>query len=163
MTDRAQLTTPPIVRALPFSLISIAILGLVVEQAATEGLVPAVVGGVAGVVGGIAVIAVLVWVASHVVTVVKWPDADEDDRGQVPSDPFPIVTLSIGLGVAALVLGEVFATWRDRLAQCAPDCQLGAPLFANVGLVEAAVVVAVLLAAAVVPVLVRRRWGERDG
>ena len=85
------------------------------------------------------------------------------DRAQLfSSHARPIGMLLIGLAVIGLVGRELFATWRDRLAQCAPDCQLGAPLFAHVGTAEAAVVAGVLLAAAVGPVVVRRRWGELD-
>jgi len=85
------------------------------------------------------------------------------ERAQVASDPFPIATLIIGLAVVGLVGREVVDAQRDALEQCAPGCELGAPLFGHVGPVEGAIVAGVLLAAAIVPLLVRRRWGEGDG
>jgi len=86
------------------------------------------------------------------------------DRAQLSSSHArPIAMFLIGLTVIGLVGREIVAAQRAALAECAPDCQLGAPLFAHVGTVEAVVVVGVLLVAAVVPVVVRRRWGERDG
>jgi len=166
MSDRAQFTTPRIV---PMVVIGVLIIALVVEAAATNGIVPAIVGGVAGVVGGVAVIGLLVWIASHLVTFVKWPGSESDDRGQVASDPIPIVTLAIGGVVAALVGREIVATQRAALAQCAPDCQLGAPLFAHISFADAALVAIPLLgigflswvvfASGVMP---RRIGGERD-
>jgi hypothetical protein len=68
----------------------------------------------------------------------------------------------IGTAVLVVVADAVLEAQREAMTQCAPDCQLGAPLFAHVGAVEAVIVAAVLLAAAVGPVVVRRRWGERD-
>ena len=86
------------------------------------------------------------------------------DRAQMSSSHARWLSmLLIGVTVIGLVGREIVAAQRAALAECAPDCQLGAPLFAGVGLVEAVVVVGVLLVAAVVPVVVRRRWGERDG
>jgi len=77
--------------------------------------------------------------------------------------PRPVPAFFVGVAVAVLVGREMLATWRDELATCAPDCSVGAPLFTGVGHVEAAIVVGVLLAAAIVPLLVRRRWGDSDG
>jgi len=149
MGERAQFTTP---RVLPMVLIGAVVIAVVVEHAATHGILPAVAGGVVGVGGSLAVIALLTWIASHLVTFAEPPDREDEDRAQVASDPFPIATLIIGLAVAVLVGREVFSAWRDGLATCAPDCSLGAPLFTGVEWVG----VGVLLALGVVILLVAR-------
>jgi len=88
------------------------------------------------------------------------------ERAQM-GQPIPWVrwglTSLIFVVVMTLVGREALAMGRDGLATCAPDCSLGAPLFTGVGHVEATIVVGVLLAAAIVPLLVRRRWGDSDG
>ena len=52
------------------------------------------------------------------------------DRAQLSSSHArPIAMFLIGLTVIGLVGREIVAAQRAALAQCAPDCQLGAPLF----------------------------------
>jgi len=81
---------------------------------------------------------------------------------------FRIPATLVGLAVIGLVGREIVATQRDRLAACAPDCQLGAPL--AIGPVDAALVAIPLLGIGVLSwvlfrsgVVPRRIGGERDG
>ena len=95
-------------------------------------------------------------------------DFHTSERAQLSSSHARVVSMFlIGLAVIGLVGREIVATQRDRLAACAPDCQLGAPL--AIGPVDAALVAIpllgigllswVLFASGVVP---RRIGGERD-
>lgn len=77
-------------------------------------------------------------------------------RAQLTYDPLP-AGLGIALVVVVLVGKEMWNAYRDGLEQCVPGCDLGAPLFAHVGNVEAAVVAGVLLVAAAVPLAIRLR------
>lgn len=79
------------------------------------------------------------------------------DRGQVAADPFPIVTLVIGFVVAMLVGREVWSEQQSALEQCAPNCDLGGPIFAFPDSVKIAVVVGTLFVAGVMSIMIRRR------
>jgi len=83
------------------------------------------------------------------------------ERAQFTTPRWPLV-VAVTVGVVVVVADAVRDAQAEAMAQCAPDCSLGAPLFAHVGHVEAAIVAGVLLAAGVVPLLVRRRWGDSD-
>jgi len=73
-------------------------------------------------------------------------DFHTSERAQLSSSHARVVSMFlIGLAVIGLVGREIVATQRDRLAACAPDCQLGAPLFASVSRAELAVLGFVLL------------------
>jgi len=74
--------------------------------------------------------------------------------------PRAVPAFFVAVAVAVLVGREVLSAWRDGLAQCAPDCSLGAPLFTGVEWVGAGILLALL--GGIVLSGVRRR-GERDG
>jgi hypothetical protein len=66
------------------------------------------------------------------------------DRAQFTTPRWmPVVAVSIG--VVLVVADAVLEAQREAMTQCAPDCQGGAPLFAHVGLVDAALVAIPLL------------------
>jgi len=81
------------------------------------------------------------------------------DRAQL-APPAGMPAFVVGVAVAVLVGREMLATWRDGLATCAPDCSLGAPLFAGVEWVGASILLALL--GGIVLSGVRGRRGERD-
>jgi len=77
--------------------------------------------------------------------------------------------LVIGTAVLVVVAEAVLDAQREAMTQCAPDCQLGGPVFAPGGLVDAALVVIPLLGIAFLSwllftsgVVPRRIGGERD-
>jgi len=51
------------------------------------------------------------------------------DRAQVAAGPFPLLALIVVGTVAVLVGREIVRAQRQALAECAPGCELGAPLF----------------------------------
>jgi hypothetical protein len=90
------------------------------------------------------------------------------DRAQFTT-PRVVPAILIGGTVVGLVGREIVAAQRAALAECAPDCHVGAPLFAPVGLVDAALVAIPLLGIVVLSwvlfrsgIMPRRIGGERD-
>jgi len=91
------------------------------------------------------------------------------DRAQFTT-PRWVPPLVIGTGVLVVVADAALKAQREAMTQCAPGCQLGAPLFAHVGLVDAALVAIPLLGIGVMSwvlfrsgVMPARIGGERDG
>jgi hypothetical protein len=84
-------------------------------------------------------------------------DFRSSERAQFTTPQIVPATL-VGLAVIGLVGREIVAAQRAAMSQCAPDCRLGAPLFAGVPWD----VVAVFVVAALLLAWGGNRWGPRQ-